>query len=136
MPISIRKIHPNKTIDIRHEAIWPDKKKEFCILEDDKNGTHFGLYKQEELISIISLFIRGDKARIRKMATKPAFQNKGFGSKLIYHSISYLELRNINYMYLFSRKKAQKFYEKFGFLSDGDYFKKENIFYIRMYKNY
>ena len=50
MPISIRKIYSNQTVDIRHEAIWPDKKKEFCILEDDKNGTHFGLYKQEELI--------------------------------------------------------------------------------------
>ena len=45
MPISIRKIYSNQTVDIRHEAIWPDKKKEFCILEDDKNGTHFGLYK-------------------------------------------------------------------------------------------
>ena len=39
MPISIRKIYSNQTIDIRHEAIWPDKKREFCILEDDKNGT-------------------------------------------------------------------------------------------------
>ena len=37
-------------------------------------------------------------------------------------------------MYLFSRKKAQMFYEKFGFLSEGDYFKKENISYIKMYK--
>jgi hypothetical protein len=26
------------------------------------------------------------------------------------------------------------FYEKFGFLSEGDYFKKENISYIKMYK--
>ena len=86
MPISIRKIYSNQTIDIRHEAIWPDKKREFCILEDDKNGTHFGLYKQEELISIISLFMRENKARIRKMATKPAYQKKGFGSKLICHS--------------------------------------------------
>ena len=134
MTISIRKIYSNQTIDIRHEAIWPDKKKEFCILEDDKNGIHFGLYKQEELISIISLFIRENKARIRKMATKPAYQNKGFGSKLICHSISFLELKNINYIYLFSRKKAQMFYEKFGFLSEGDYFKKENISYIKMYK--
>ncbi|MDC3142270.1 hypothetical protein OA510_02210 [Prochlorococcus sp. AH-716-I17] len=39
MPISIRKIYSNQTIDIRHEAIWPDKKREFCILEDDKNGS-------------------------------------------------------------------------------------------------
>ena len=54
--------------------------------------------------------------------------------RLICHSISYLELRNINYIYLFSRKKAQMFYEKFGFLSEGDYFKKENISYIKMYK--
>ena len=100
MTISIRKIYSNQTIDIRHEAIWPDKKKEFCILEDDKNGTHFGLYKQEELISIISLYIRESKARIRKMATKPAYQNKGFGSKLICHSISYLEKKK-NKLYLF-----------------------------------
>ena len=40
----------------------------------------------------------------------------------------------VNYIYLFSRKKAQMFYEKFGFLSEGDYFKKENISYIKMYK--
>ena len=57
MNIKIKEIQAKETYELRHQVMWPNKKKEFVILENDKEGIHFGLFKDENLISVVSRYL-------------------------------------------------------------------------------
>ncbi len=58
MSIKIKEIQAKETYELRHQVMWPNKEKEYVVLENDKEGVHFGLFKDEGLISVVSLFIK------------------------------------------------------------------------------
>ena len=70
MNIEIREIQAQETYDLRHQVMWPDKPIEFVRLNNDKEGMHFGLLKDSDIISIVSLFIKDNCAQFRKFALK------------------------------------------------------------------
>ncbi|MEW9674323.1 GNAT family N-acetyltransferase, partial [Ammoniphilus sp. 3BR4] len=50
-----------------------------------------GLFEGEQLISIVSLFVRGAEGQFRKFATLTSHQNKGYGSKLLIYVLGEAE---------------------------------------------
>lgn len=113
--IQIEQIHPALTWRIRQEAMYPDKALNFVKLEQDDDGTHFGLYAGDQLTSVVSLFEDGDTCQFRKFATLPEYQGKGYGGLLLAHIISYNRKNGIKKLYCNARVSASAFYAKYGF---------------------
>lgn len=119
-------------MDIRHQVLWPDKPREFVKVPEDELGTHFGLYFNGTLVSVISLFAGDRGIRFRKFATLPAYQGKGLGSKLLQHALTYAQAHGYERMWCDARTDALGFYERFGFQKFSEPFFKEHIEYHKM----
>lgn len=115
MDITIQEIQAEKTYDLRHRVMWPNHPLDFIKLPEDKNGVHFGLFTDEELISIISLFVNGNEAQFRKFATESTEQGKGYGSQLLSYLLEYAASRKLNRIWCNARVDKTEFYKKFDF---------------------
>jgi predicted GNAT family N-acyltransferase len=135
MNIKIRKIRAEDTYKLRHEVMWPDKALEFVKLPNDRSGHHFGLFKNEEIISIVSLFIDHNKAQFRKFATKTSEQGNGYGTLLIQHLLTFANDQKVDEIWCNARADKCSFYEKFGLKSNQKEFIREEIHYVIMDKN-
>ena len=113
--IQIEQIHPALTWRIRQEAMYPDQPLDFVKLDSDYDGLHFGLYADDQLTSVISLFEEADAWQFRKFATLPESQGKGFGTLLLQHIISYARTQGAQKLWCNARVSALAFYAKFGF---------------------
>lgn len=114
--IQIEQIHPALTWRIRHEAMYPDMPFDSVKLKNDEDGIHFGLYADDQLTSVVSLFEQGDVCQFRKFATLPHAQGKGYGSLLLAHIIAFIEKTGAKKIWCNARVNAAPFYAKFGFL--------------------
>lgn len=114
--------------------MWPDRSLEYVKLEHDEKGLHFGLFEQERLISIISLFIDGDRAQFRKFATLEEEQGKGYGSKLLTFLLEEVEKYPVNNIFCNARIERSAYYEKFGLKMTEDMFERGGRKYVIMEK--
>ena len=79
----IKEIKHTEALTIRHKVMWPDKPMNFVKPPNDINGRHFGLFIEEKLISVVSIFKNDNEFQFRKLATLEEYQGKGFGTKLL-----------------------------------------------------
>ncbi len=130
--MEIRSIAYESTWPIRHQVMWPDRSIEYVKLPNDQAGQHFGLFINEKMVSIVSVFIVGKEAQFRKFATLVAEQGKGYGSKLLSHVIEELMGRKLEKIWCNARCNKTSFYEQFGLESTDKSFSKGGIDYIIM----
>jgi len=130
--MEIRRITWEQTIPVRHKVLWPNKPPEFCKVDGDEEGVHFGAFINNELICVASVYIKQEKARLRKFATDDHFQKKGIGSKVLEFIISYLKGMEVKEFWCDARESALGFYERFGMCPFSDRFYKEDEPYLKM----
>ena len=130
--MKIREISLEEALPIRHSVLWPDKPVEFCIVEGDQQGIHLGVEVGEQLVSVASLYIDGDKARLRKFATLASFRGEGIGTELIDYALEYLKAKEIKTFWCDARESALGFYQRFGMQVEGERFYKSNVPYFKM----
>lgn len=129
--IIIKEITTKETYHLRHTVMWPNHPIDYIKLPEDHNGIHFGLFKNKELITIVSLFIQGRSAQFRKLATKVSEQGNGYGSQILKHLITYCEDLKLNVLWCNARVHKTAFYQKFGLIkTDKTYTKGEIDFVI------
>lgn len=114
--MQIEQIRFDLTWRIRHEVMYPDSPYDIIKLEDDPEGTHFGLYANNQLTTVISLFNEGNIYRFRKFATIVKAQGKGYGTLMLDHVIDYVKTRGAEKLWCNARLSAAGFYHKFGFI--------------------
>ena len=131
--LEIKQIQPSETWGIRHRVMWADKPFDDIKLPNDDIGLHFGLFRDDVLLSVISLFIENDKAQFRKFATETAEQGKGYGAKLLTHLIEECIRRNIKMLWCNARTSSVVFYKKFGFGIVSEAWVKDGIEYVKMF---
>ncbi len=129
---SIREIGAADTWPVRQRVMWPDKDLDFVKLEDDHQGIHYGLFAGDTLVSVISLFPEGDKARFRKFATEKAFQGKGYGTELLSHLIAEARRLGVSHLSCSARVTAAPFYHRFGMKECSDEYGAGEIKYVKM----
>lgn len=134
MGIIVRKINKEDAWEVRHKVMWPEKDFDYIKLEDDDEGIHFGLFKDNILISVISLFISNEEAQFRKLATIEKEQGKGYGSTLLNYSIKILENRGVKRIWCNARDNKVGFYKKFGLQETNTRFTKGGKSYVIMEK--
>lgn len=87
MNIIITNIHKEEAWEIRHKVMWPDKEFDFIKLDNDESGIHYGLYKDNQIVSVLSLFVTNNEGQFRKFATLSEEQGNGLGSVLLNYVI-------------------------------------------------
>tara|TARA_Y100001956_G_C4119404_1_gene186589 strand:+ start:1304 stop:1732 length:429 start_codon:yes stop_codon:yes gene_type:complete len=130
--MDIRRITATDTLPIRFEVLWPHRSIEFCRVDEDETGLHYGVYVDDELVSVASIFTAGRVSRLRKFATKESHQNQGIGSALLTHIIGELKKEDTQEFWCDARESAMEIYKKFGFRSEGDRFYKSDVPYFKM----
>lgn len=132
--ILIQEITPSETWDIRHRVMWPDMPFSYVQLEEDEKGIHFGLFSNEKLKTVISLFIDEDTAQFRKFATEKTDQGKGYGFQLLMFLIKECKKRGVKTLWCNSRLTAFPFYQKLGFELVSEKWLKDGVEYVKMEK--
>jgi len=114
--IQIEQIRFDLTWRIRHEVMYPDSAYEVIKLEDDPKGIHFGLFANDQLVTVVSLFNEGKIYRFRKFATIVSAQGKGYGTLMLKHLIAYVSKMGAEKLWCDARRSASNFYSKLGFV--------------------
>ena len=132
----IQLITSAETFSVRHPVLRPGKPIESCRFEGDDLTTtiHLGLFKEDHLIGIISIFeiksaLFNDERQfqLRGMAVLEEHQRKGFGEKLVHHAEEYLKSKNASLIWFNARLVAVEFYKRLGYTIIGEAFTIENI---------
>lgn len=122
------------TWKIRHKVLYPTMDFQTVILPDDDEGIHLGLFDENSLISVVSLFKRGASMQFRKFATLLEFQNKGYGSQLLIYLTEYSKNEGCNHIWCNARESAAGFYSKLGFLKTDRTYHANDLNYLIMEK--
>ena len=127
----IKNITVSETFLVRQPVLRPGKALKSCEFEGDNLETtcHFGLFIDEKLIGIVSVFTTKNTAfttpnqfQIRGMAILPKFQKQGFGQKLVNHCEEYIQDQKGTLIWFNARENAVSFYEKLHYKKIGDPF--------------
>lgn len=135
MHIEIKQITAQETYNLRHEVMWPDKPLDFVKLDNDEEGIHFGLLKNNAIVAVVSLFVEGNKAQFRKLATKTSEQGKGYATLLLRYLTNYVVAKgHVNWLWCNARADKTGFYKNFGMIETDQTFQKGGLDYCIMEK--
>mgnify|MGYP003520977511 CR=1 FL=1 len=142
--MEIKKISSLETYPVRHEVLRKGKPIETCQFkgDDDENTVHFGLFLEDKLVGIISIFKENNilfpelnQFQIRGMAVLEEFQGKGFGAELVKEAENHCISLNTDVIWFNARENAVSFYKKLGYTSIGDSFLIPDVgIHFAMYK--
>ena len=132
--IQVQEISAVETYPLRHEVMWPNMPMDYIVLPNDEQGIHFGLFSNDTLITVASLFIENNIAQFRKLATAIPEQGKGYGSQLLSHLIAYAKDKKVYKIWCNARTDKKEFYLKFGLEVTNIAFRKHEIDYVVMEK--
>jgi ribosomal protein S18 acetylase RimI-like enzyme len=130
--MNISAISWQQTMPLRHRVLWPSKPHEYCQVEGDEQASHFGAFMDGVLVCVAAVYIDCDKARLRKFATDPQYQNQGIGSKMLDHIIESLKSSQVRYFWCDARASALGFYKRFGMDACSESFFKDEVAYYKM----
>jgi GNAT superfamily N-acetyltransferase len=135
MPV-VKKITALETYTVRQEVLRKGKPIETChfIGDDASTTTHFGLFEDETIIGVVSvykanspLFSEKTQFQIRGMAVLENFQSKGYGEQLLKTAENFCWEEKANLIWFNAREKAVSFYQKSGYKIVGDSFDIPNV---------
>ncbi len=132
--MNIRSVSLDQVWRMRKEIMYPDSTIEEVKLRDDEAGLHLGLYAEEQLLSVISVFERGNEIQFRKFATRTDMQGKGYGSLLLQHVMQLAEEKGVERIWCNARFTATKLYEKFSMQATGNSWRDKGHNFIIMEK--
>lgn len=128
---TIKEIPALETFSVRQPVLRPGKPIESCHFEGDnlESTKHFGLFDNEKLAGIASLFEHSTpfleeklQFQLRGMAVLPEFQKKGLGEALVKHAENDVMQRGGKTIWFNAREIAVAFYKKLGYEIIGDPF--------------
>jgi len=114
--------------------MWPDQPIDYVKLPNDPQGHHFGLFVEDELVSVVSLFVENGEAQFRKFATLAAYQGQGLGTQLLRHVFNESSRQNVKRIWCNARVDKASFYHRFGMEETGQTFTKGGLDYVIMAK--
>lgn len=120
---------------MRRLVMYPDKGIDFVKLPEDDMGLHVGVYENEELMAVMSIFLHGREVQFRKLATRVDMQGKGFASALMQWLIDYANDMKFDRLWCNARAEAAGFYKKFGYTETDVRFSKDGYEYVIVEKS-
>ncbi len=121
---------------LRQEVLFPERELERVKLADDHLGVHWGVYIDDQLVSVISFFEKGGVGRFRKFATRVEWQGKGYGSRLLDHIMELAVAKGSKSIWCNARTTALHLYERFGMRPVGEVWEENGFSYVKMEKQF
>lgn len=119
---------------IREEVFC--KEQGFVNEIDDLEDSSFHLlyYFNDLVIGVCRFYeLEKDIYKIGRIAVLKEYRNKGIGRKIVNSAISYIKELKAKKIYIYSQLHAVGFYEKLGFIVEGDIFYEEDHPHIKVY---
>lgn len=126
----INEVPYSDVLKIRHQVMYPDKDRDYVVLPEDDKGLHIGYYKEGELVSVLSLFLKDRELQFRKFATLPEHQGRGYGSELLKWVLDYARDMQFDRVWCNSRIEKTNFYKKFEFTETDQVFEKDGLKFV------
>jgi GNAT superfamily N-acetyltransferase len=92
------------------------------------------IFVDDELVSIVSLFLKDGKAQFRKFATEVPHQGKGYGTFLLNYLLKETEGLHVSSVWCNARTEKAGYYERFGLLKTNATYMKGGIEFVVMEK--
>jgi phosphoribosylformimino-5-aminoimidazole carboxamide ribotide isomerase len=127
--ISIEQIRPELTWRLRQQVLYPQQKLHEMEMDEDNDGYHFGAFRNNKLVGVVSLFQRGDDFQFRKFAVDASVQNMGIGSAMLLYLTNFVLNEEGKRLWCNARLSAIPFYLKHGFAQTGEHFSKNGFDY-------
>jgi len=132
--IHIEQITPELTHRLRRDVLYPDQKIFEMEMDEDRDGIHFGAFKDNKLVGVVSLFQKNTDFQFRKLAVDPTTQKMGIGNSLLQYIINYAKENGGTRIWCNARLSAVGFYLKYSFKQTGTLFSKKGVDYEMMEK--
>jgi GNAT superfamily N-acetyltransferase len=132
--IHIEQITPELTWRLRRDVLYLGQKMFEMEMEEDTDGIHFGAFKDDKLVGVVSLFQEGPDFQFRKLAVDPSVQKMGIGNNLLQYITKHAEENGGTRIWCNARLSAIGFYLKADFLQTGKLFSKNGYDYEVMEK--
>ncbi len=100
----------------------------------DPELLHFCLYDKDRLMAYLRTEEKGKILHIGRVAVATELRKKGYGRKLLDYLCEYAKENGFEIVELSAVKTARGFYEKAGFLAEGDYYMETGVPHIYMKK--
>lgn len=129
--IKVKKITYSDTFPVRSAVLRQGKPIETCFFlgDDADDTTHFGLFNDEKLIGVASVFKVSNENfdkklqfQLRGMAVLNEYQGLGYGNLMLDEVCKFVATKNADVLWFNARENALKFYGNFGFSVLGDSF--------------
>jgi GNAT superfamily N-acetyltransferase len=127
--IHIEQIRPELTWRLRQRILYPEQKLYEMEMEEDNNGLHFAAFKDNAIVSVVSLFAKGDDYQFRKFAVDDSLQNLGIGRQMLDHITQFAKTNGAKRLWCNARVSAIGFYLKAGFEHTGQLFTRHGFDY-------
>ena len=132
--ISIEQIIPYLTWQLRRDVLYPGEMKHNMCMDEDEHGIHFGAFKDNQLVGVVSLFQKGTDFQFRKLAVDSSVQKMGIGNNLLQYITTYAQQNGGTCIWCNARTSATGFYLKADFAQTGKFFSKNGHNYEIMEK--
>src|SRR5476651_944047 len=126
----IEQITPELTWRLRWQVLYPDSTIRQMAMDEDEQATHFGVFYQNKLVGVVSLFQHGADFQFRKFAIDPLVQQKGIGTQLLQYITDRATDAGGTRLWCNARTLAAGFYLKAGFQQTGELFSRNGIDYV------
>ena len=134
--MEVREVALETVLKIRREVMYPEESIDFVKLEEDIIGLHLGLYVNNKLVSVTSVFEKNGAVQFRKFATLIEEQGKGYGTALLQYIFDWAIAEGKRSIWCNARISATALYRKFGMELTGKPWQKYGIEFIKMEKQF
>ncbi|WP_214071347.1 GNAT family N-acetyltransferase [Mucilaginibacter sp. dw_454] len=132
--LQIEQIRPELTWRLRREVLYPNSELSQMEMDEDKDGYHFGAFRDNQLAGVVSLFQDGTDFQFRKFAVVAQAQGTGVGTALLNYIMNFAIAEGAQRIWCNARVPAIGFYLQFGFERTGKLFSKNGLSYEIMEK--
>lgn len=115
---------------VREQNIAP----EIELDSDEYNYLHLCLYKDDVLVAYARARARGEVMRLGRILVKKEHRGQGLGAAIMNYCEEIAREKGCKVLELNAQYRAIGFYEKLGFLAEGEFFEEAGIPHKKMKK--
>jgi predicted GNAT family N-acyltransferase len=123
-------------VDLRHQVFVVEQgvPAELEMDEFDQGATHLVALRGDRVVGTLRILDDGGVAKIGRVAVRAAARRTGLGSRLMQRAAALASDRGFSDIVLHAQVSVRHFYQKLGYVEEGDLFEEAGIPHIAMRK--